>query len=238
MRSKTENGAIVAVCLYWFCVDEGEEAPELGSSTVSAGSISRAEFPQTFFPGSDSRPICDSRDSHGYQLLYRTLGTTYTPLMHSLAPLFALLGLATTSHASAGNTTATLAECLAAADVPVDGTGTPEYELDVSSFNLRLPYTPVSVVAATTVKHIQDSVTCARELGIKATAKCGGHSYASFGLGGEDGHLVIEMSRMNKVVLDNTTGIATAEGGTRLGHLAWELYDQGKRAISHGTCPG
>jgi FAD/FMN-containing dehydrogenase len=158
--------------------------------------------------------------------------------MHPLGLLFALLGLAPTSHAAADSTAATLAECLATAGVPVDETGTPDYELDATSFNLRLPYTPVAVVAATTEKHIQDAVTCARELGVKATAKCGGHSYASFGLGGEDGHLVIEMSRMNKVVLDNTTGIATAEGGTRLGHLAWELYNQGKRAISHGTCPG
>jgi len=158
--------------------------------------------------------------------------------MHRLGPLFALLGLASTSHASAFDKAASLADCLTKAGVPVDASGSPDYKLDATPFNLRLNYTPVAVAAVTTVKHIQDAVTCVRELGVKANAKCGGHSYASFGLGGEDGHLVIEMTRMNKVVLDNTTGIATAEGGTRLGHLAWELYNQGKRAISHGTCPG
>jgi len=158
--------------------------------------------------------------------------------MHLPVPLAALLGLASTSHASPFDKATALSECLTVAGVPVDEVGSAEYQLDISTFNLRLNYTPVAVAAVTTTKHIQDAVTCARLAGIKATAKCGGHSYASFGLGGEDGHLVIELSRMNKVVLDKATGIATAEGGTRLGHLAFELYNQGKRAISHGTCPG
>jgi FAD/FMN-containing dehydrogenase len=158
--------------------------------------------------------------------------------MRLLTPLFALLGWASISHASPFEKAAALDECLSKAGVPVDEVGSSEYQLDTSPFNLRLNYTPVAVVAATTIKHIQDAVICAREVGVKATAKCGGHSYGSFGLGGEDGHLVIQLTRMNKVVLDKTTGIATAEGGTRLGHLAFELYNQGKRAISHGTCPG
>jgi FAD/FMN-containing dehydrogenase len=162
--------------------------------------------------------------------------------MHQPAPLIALLGLwAGGSHASPFDKAAaasSLSDCLTKAGVPVDTSGSPDYRLDTSSFNLRLNYTPVAVAAVTTTKHVQDAVACARQAGVKANAKCGGHSYASFGLGGEDGHLVIEMSRMNKVVLDNATGIATAEGGTRLGHLAWELWNQGNRAISHGTCPG
>lgn len=162
--------------------------------------------------------------------------------MQTLAPLLALLGLATTSHAASfarfSNETGTLTDCLVKAEVPISESATPDYQIDVASFNLRLNYTPTAVVAASTAQHVQDAVACANKFGIKPTAKCGGHSYASFGLGGEDGHLVIELSRMNKVVLDNVTGIATAEGGTRLGHLATELYTQGKRAISHGTCPG
>ncbi len=158
--------------------------------------------------------------------------------MHPSTPLFALLGLAGTSHASAFDKAGALADCLTKAGVPVDAAGSSDYMLDATPFNLRLNYTPVAVAAVTTAKHVQDAVACARTLGLKANAKCGGHSYASFGLGGEDGHLVVEMSRMNNVVLDNTTGIATAQGGTRLGHFALELYNQGKRGISHGTCPG
>lgn len=158
--------------------------------------------------------------------------------MQLLAPFLALLGLATASQASPFDQADTLTECLTKSGVPVDVHGSSDWKLDVSPFNLRLNFTPVAIALPTIPKHVQDAVACARQLGIKANAKCGGHSYASFGLGGEDGHLIIEMDRMNKVVLDNSTGIATVEGGSRLGHVAWELYNQGKRGFSHGTCPG
>ncbi|KLU85398.1 glucooligosaccharide oxidase [Magnaporthiopsis poae ATCC 64411] len=129
-------------------------------------------------------------------------------------------------------------DCLESSGVPAEAHGSPDWQTDTTPFNLRLKYTPIAVAAPTTVRHIQDAVACAAKLGIKATAKCGGHSYASFGLGGEDGHLIIQLDRMNAVVLDSRTGIATVGGGSRLGHVASELYSQGKRAISHGTCPG
>ncbi|KAL2255593.1 hypothetical protein VTK26DRAFT_3045 [Humicola hyalothermophila] len=160
-------------------------------------------------------------------------------LMRQLAPILASLALATNSNAvSLSEKADALSDCLAKASVPLDVPGSGDWNLDSSPFNLRLNYTPVAIAVPRTAKHVQDSVACASQVGIKTNAKCGGHSYASFGLGGEDGHLVIQMDRMDKVVLDNSTGIATVEGGARLGHLAWELYNQGKRAISHGTCPG
>lgn len=131
-----------------------------------------------------------------------------------------------------------LAGCLADAGVPVDAPGSPGWQLDATPFNLRLNYTPVAIAVPTTARHVQDAVACARALGVKANAKSGGHSHASFGLGGEDGHLVIQMDSMDRVVLDRSTGIATVEGGARLGHVVWELYNQGRRGFSHGTCPG
>ncbi|KAK0636431.1 hypothetical protein B0T17DRAFT_571289 [Bombardia bombarda] len=161
--------------------------------------------------------------------------------MPPLAPLFIILGLACASRAAIASPfdkAEALNECLTKAGVPTDSLGSADWKLDAAPFNLRLNFTPVGIAVPATVKHVQDAVSCAAKLGVKANAKCGGHSYGSFGLGGEDGHLTIEMDRMNKVVLDNTTGIATVEGGSRLGHVAWELYNQGKRAFSHGTCPG
>jgi len=155
--------------------------------------------------------------------------------MLPLVSALALLGVAT---ASAIDKAAALSECLSAAQVPVDATDSADYKLDASPYNLRLAYTPISIVVPTTSKHVQDAVACAAKIGVKTNAKCGGHSYGSFGLGGEDGHLVIELDRYNQVVLDNVTGIARVQGGARLGHVASELWDQGKRALSHGTCPG
>ena len=107
----------------------------------------------------------------------------------------------------------------------------------ISPWNLRLPtYAPRAVVYPTSKEEVQAAVRCAAEAGIKVSAKSGGHSYANFGLGGDDGHLVIQLDRWHDVTLreDNT---AVVSAGTRLGLIALELYDQGKRAISHGTCP-
>ncbi len=131
-----------------------------------------------------------------------------------------------------------LADCLSTAGVPISAPGSADYKYDIAPYNLRLNFTPVAIAVPTSVKQVQDSVACAAKLGIKANGKCGGHSYGSFGLGGEDGHLTIELDRMNNVVLDTTTGIARVEGGSRLGKVASELFKQGKRAFSHGTCPG
>ena len=147
----------------------------------------------------------------------------------------ALLGLAA---ASPFEKAAALSECLSAAGVPTSAPGTPDWKLDAAPYNLRLNFTPVAIAVPATQKHVQDAVACAAKLGVKANAKCGGHSYGSFGLGGEDGHLTIELDRMDKVVLENTTGVATVQAGARLGHVASQLYTQGKRAFSHGTCPG
>lgn len=155
--------------------------------------------------------------------------------MLPLVSALALLGVAT---ASAIDKAAALSECLSAAQVPVDTADSTDYKLDASPYNLRLVYTPISIAVPTTPKHVQDAVACAAKIGVKTNPKCGGHSYGSFGLGGEDGHLILELDRYNQVVLDNVTGIAKVQGGARLGHVASELWDQGKRALSHGTCPG
>ncbi|KAK3386250.1 hypothetical protein B0T20DRAFT_457743 [Sordaria brevicollis] len=136
------------------------------------------------------------------------------------------------------NKRAAIDDCLKSAGVPADAQGSADWRADVNPFNQRLPYTPVAIAVPTTVEHIQGAVSCAAKLGIKVSPKSGGHSYASFGLGGENGHLVVELDRMYKVTLDKTTNVAEVQAGARLGHVATELYKQGKRAFSHGTCPG
>jgi FAD/FMN-containing dehydrogenase len=50
--------------------------------------------------------------------------------------------------------------------------------------------------------------------------------------------MVINLERFQTVQVNNTTGIAEVGGGVRIGNLAQHIYDQGKRALSHGTCPG
>ncbi|KAK0703894.1 carbohydrate oxidase from Microdochium Nivale in complex with substrate analogue [Lasiosphaeria miniovina] len=134
-------------------------------------------------------------------------------------------------------TRADIEDCLTSAGVPIDVKGSADWQRDAAPFNLRVPFTPVAISVPTTVKHIQKSVLCGKKLGVKVTAKSGGHSYASLGFGGEDGHLVVELDRMTNVTVD-AENIATVQPGTRLGHLATELYTKYGRAVAHGTCPG
>ncbi|SPN98743.1 related to reticuline oxidase precursor; berberine bridge enzyme [Cephalotrichum gorgonifer] len=133
---------------------------------------------------------------------------------------------------------ALLDDCLSESEVPVSVPGTTDYDFDSAPFNVRTPFTPVAIAVPTTTRHIQDAISCGVKAGVKVTPKGGGHSYGNFGFGGEDGHLVLELDRMSDVVLDVETGLATVQGGSRLGHVASGLYEQGKRGISHGTCPG
>ncbi|KAH9434884.1 hypothetical protein MCOR02_003849 [Pyricularia oryzae] len=159
--------------------------------------------------------------------------------MHRVTKAVVLAALTVcTALASPLSKIALLNDCLSTAEVPVDAPGSTDWLLDSTTFNLRLNYTPAAIATPTTIPQIQAAVSCAASAGLKANAKSGGHSYASFGTGGEDGHLVIQLDRMNNVSLDVVNGIATVQGGARLGRVASELYKQGKRAISHGTCPG
>ena len=150
---------------------------------------------------------------------------------------FAIGLLAPLAQGRAVVTRADIEACLTSSGVPIDSKGSADWQRDSAPFNLRVPYTPVAISVPTTTEHIQKSVLCGKKLGIKVTAKSGGHSYASFGLGVEDGHLVVELDRMYNVTLA-TGNVAVVQPGTRLGHLATELYTKYRRAIAHGTCPG
>ncbi|KAH8744511.1 glucooligosaccharide oxidase [Diaporthe sp. PMI_573] len=131
-----------------------------------------------------------------------------------------------------------ITDCLSRANVTQVLPGSTNFTAAIKPFNLRLPFTPVAVAVPSTVHEIQSAVSCAAALGITVSPKSGGHSYASHDLGGEDGHLMIDLKLFNSVHLDTPTGIAEVGPGARLGNVAKALYDQGKRAISHGTCPG
>ncbi|KAH8706325.1 hypothetical protein BGZ61DRAFT_531529 [Ilyonectria robusta] len=130
-----------------------------------------------------------------------------------------------------------LTSCLADARVPFSVKNSTEWTQDTKPYNLRLAYTPAAVAVPTSIDEIKAAVSCGVKNGVRVSAKGGGHGYGSFALGGEDGHLVIALDRMYRVTL-NDDGTATVQPGARLGHVAVELFNQGRRAIAHGSCPG
>lgn len=128
-------------------------------------------------------------------------------------------------------------QCLQELSVPFLNSQNTSWTTSSASFNVRLPHTPALLVYAQTAQHVQDVVNCGVQAGLKVTARCGGHNYAAFGLGGEDDHLIVDVTAMNTVSVDPTNYIATVGAGARLGDVASGLYQQGGRAISHGSCP-
>lgn len=55
-------------------------------------------------------------------------------------------------------------------------------------------------------------------------------------VGGQDGALVIDLKNMNSFSIDGS-GVAKIQTGNRLGDVAQKLWDNGQRALPHGTCP-
>lgn len=156
--------------------------------------------------------------------------------MHTATLIF--YGLASLAQGAALITQADINQCLAASGIPYDAWGSDDWNRDSTAYNLRVPYTPAAFSVAQTINHIKEAVLCGKKLNIKVSGRAGGHSYASFGLGGDNSHLVIELSQIYGVSFNNETKVATVERGARLGHMATILYEDYNRAIPHGTCPG
>lgn len=131
-----------------------------------------------------------------------------------------------------------LADCLQEKGVPVSFKWSSDFEDLAEPFNLRLQYTPAAIALPEIPQHVQDAVRCAAKTGTKVQAKSGGHSYASYSSGGQDGSLVVSLERLQEISLDKATGIAKVGGGVRLGNLALGIFEQGERGLPHGTCPG
>lgn len=86
-------------------------------------------------------------------------------------------------------------------------------------------------------EEIIDILREARKRKKHVAARCGGHSYASYGLGGSDGAWVIDVQQFDKVDIDPEGDFAYIGAGNRLGRVALQLYDRARKAIPHGLCP-
>lgn len=102
-----------------------------------------------------------------------------------------------------------------------------------AAYNQRLQPKPAGVVYPASARDVSSAILCAASAGVPVSARSGGHSYASYGLGGTDGALVIDLSAFTDIELSDD-GTAKVGAGNRLGEIALELNDQG-RGLPHGT---
>ncbi|KAJ7708857.1 hypothetical protein B0H17DRAFT_1191356 [Mycena rosella] len=109
--------------------------------------------------------------------------------------------------------------------------------LEVKPYNTNIPVNPAAVTRPATADDVAKIVQCAVASAVKVQARSGGHSYGNYGIGGEDGAVVVDMVNFQQFTMDNSTWQATIGGGTLLADVTSRLHDAGGRAIAHGTCP-
>lgn len=76
-------------------------------------------------------------------------------------------------------------------------------------------------------------VGCAAQSNLSISARSGGHSYAGYGLAG---NVVIDLSKLKAIDI-SADGTAKIQTGNMLGDVATTLWNKGKRALPHGSCP-
>ena len=132
-----------------------------------------------------------------------------------------------------------IVSCLDSSGVPQDYPGSSDFTQDAIPYNLQLNFTPIALAVPSTVPQVQAAVVCASKVGVKVNPKSGGYSYASHSLGGEDGHLVIDLKYFRETKVDPSDNYSAVIGpGARLGNIALDLFNQSGRAMAHGICPG
>jgi len=117
----------------------------------------------------------------------------------------------------------------------VETEGHANYAIHIVPWNLRCQPKPLALVYANTATDVAAAVKLAAQYGIPIQPRSGGHSYASYSLGGTSGSLVIDLAAMDKVIVDQETWRATIGPGTKLKGVNEGLLKQGKRTIPHGV---
>ncbi|KAF2131477.1 Glucooligosaccharide oxidase [Dothidotthia symphoricarpi CBS 119687] len=116
--------------------------------------------------------------------------------------------------------------------------GAPLFQIThVKPYNLDIPVSPAAVTYPDSTEQVAAVVNCAVENGLKVQPRCGGHSYANYGIGGQDNTIVVDMKHFQQFSMDQSTWQATIGGGTLLDDVSKRLHENGKRAMAHGTCP-
>ncbi|KAJ7483147.1 hypothetical protein FB451DRAFT_1393288 [Mycena latifolia] len=64
---------------------------------------------------------------------------------------------------------------------------------------------PVAVTRPTTSEDVAKIVQCAVASAVKVQARSGGHSYGNYGIGGEDGAVVVDMMNFQQFTMDTST---------------------------------
>jgi len=112
--------------------------------------------------------------------------------------------------------------------------GSPGFRVNSELFNRRYrDRRPAAVLSVHGVQDVRTAIRWARDRSVDIVARSGGHSFAGYSV--NDG-LVLDLSRMGLAHADESTGLVTAGGGTRVGHI-YDAVQPYEIAIPTGTSP-
>jgi hypothetical protein len=98
----------------------------------------------------------------------------------------------------------TVINCLNRYNVPYAVKSSPNWTALTTPYNLRLQYTPAVVTIPTTPDQVSNSVKCGAKSNLKVQPKGGGHSYASYSSGGQDGSLIVDMESFSAITVNQS----------------------------------
>ncbi|KAF7348713.1 Glucooligosaccharide oxidase [Mycena venus] len=146
-----------------------------------------------------------------------------------------LLNIAATLLCATAQNIAVLKQTLSANGVPAVYPTDKNFKNVSKAFNERFTFVPIAVVFPTSVAQVSTAVAAGAAQNLEVVARSGGHSYIANGLGGRNGALVVDMSKLKAITVRPSNNTALIETGNRLGDVALALNAKG-RAIPHGTC--
>ncbi|EGG13133.1 uncharacterized protein MELLADRAFT_58493 [Melampsora larici-populina 98AG31] len=130
--------------------------------------------------------------------------------------------------------------CLKATDDPILTPDSPEWGESIKPYNPRIAPIPKLILTPNDVSCVQDAMACARLFpGTRLAPLGGGHSYTSFGLGGTDGAIVVNMKSFKQIeMLEPQDGvdIVRVGGGVLVRELTVFLLKNGGLYWPHARC--
>ena len=108
------------------------------------------------------------------------------------------------------------------------------YEISRTMWNRAIEKYPLAIVYCQTIEDVKNSIKWARKKEVPIRIRSGGHHYEGYSTGNEV--LVIDVSQMNQITVDEANHQVTVEGGARNRALYEALGARGY-AFPGGGCP-
>ena len=148
-----------------------------------------------------------------------------------------MLGLATNVLSAEQAASDSLQDCLQKAQATVFYPQSEGYGSTAKSQNTNYNYQPAAILQPNSTEETAAIVKCvvAEQGTTKLSSFGGGHGYASYALGGNDGFVVIDASKLQDIELDEAGSTVTVGAGTKIGPVAQRIGEKGF-GLPHGTC--